>query len=125
MCRRHNLRAGLFRGAEFRKTEARYVCMDVYDVRGRPAQPFVKEFRAANDHASLRLVTRDPRRYRVSIHLESIQLVGPLRLAGRFRRRDQDFVPRGAQSFRQLRYVNLCAAIRRWKVPTGGLNNAQ
>src|SRR6185503_20623371 len=125
MCRRDHLRSDLLRGAEFRETEASHICVDVHDIGRRAAKPLVKQFSAANDYSSLSLVARDPRRNRVSIHLESIQVVPPLRLAQRFGRRDQDFVPRGAQPFGELRYIDFGTAIRRRKVPTSGLNNAQ
>jgi hypothetical protein len=125
MCRRDHFGADLFRGAEFRQTEPRHVCVDVYDIGCRPAQPLVKQFSAANDNASLRLVTRDTWRNRVSIHPKPIQVVRALRLAQRFRRSDQDFVPRRPQSLRQLRYVNFGTAVGRRKVPARRLNNAQ
>src|SRR6185369_17317832 len=125
MCSRDQLRSKLFRGAEFRKPEARHVGVDVYDVRGGTVKPLVKQFGAAHDDASLGLVARDPRRNRVAIHLEPVQLVRSLRLSERFRRGNQHVVAGGPQPLRQLGYVDFRAAIRRWEIPTSGLNDAQ
>jgi len=111
MCRRDHLRADLFRCADFREAEPRHIGVNVHDIRRRMAKPLVKQFGAANDDASLSLIARGPRRNRVPIHLEPVQVVGSLRLPECLWRRDQHLVSSGPQSLRQLGYVDFGAAI--------------
>ena len=68
-------------------------------------------------------ITRDARRNRIPVDLESTFVVGPLLLTERFGRRDEHLVAGRAQTLCEFRDIYFRAAGGRWEIPAHRLDN--
>ena len=98
------------RRAQLGEPETGHKRVHVHDVGARALQPGVKQLRAANHHAPLRLLARHARRNRVAVDAATAFLVGPLPVTGGLGRGDEHIVPTGAQPLRELGDVDLGTA---------------